>query len=169
MQKSLKQLYKGKAFLEKISRILETDTWKHVCFVCFPEIESKEAFIGVANAQDFKVIKQFFNFKWTYLKAILTRAELKSLDEKWWEKVCKDSELNVEATGTLIELMLNQLIFFYAEDEFKNIANLLVGSFYVSSTNQSFDKLKLIRDYNNDTINRIGELYESIILSPHVT
>ena len=59
--------------------------------------------------------------------------------------------------------------FFYAEDEFKNIANLLVGSFYVSSTNQSFDKLKLIRDYNNDTINRIGELYESIILPPHVT
>ena len=54
-QKSLNQLQKGEAFLEKISRILNTDSWKHLCFVCFPEVESKEAFIDVADAQDMKV------------------------------------------------------------------------------------------------------------------
>ena len=55
LQKSLKQLQKGEAFLEKISRILKTFTWKHVRYVCFPEVESKEAFIDVADAQDMKV------------------------------------------------------------------------------------------------------------------
>ena len=49
----------------------------------------------------------------------------------------------------------------FAEDEFKKIASLLVGSYYVSSTNLSFDKLKLISDYNNDIIDRLGELHEN--------
>jgi len=69
LQTSLEQLRKGKAFLEKISRILKIDAWKHFGFVCFPEVESKEAFKKVATDQE--------------LKDVLTRAELKSLDEKW--------------------------------------------------------------------------------------
>ena len=42
-----------------------------------------------------------------------------------------------------------------------NIANLIVGSYYVSATNQSFDRLKLISDYNNDIIDRLGKLFQT--------
>ena len=60
---------------------------------------------------------------------------------------------------------------FLIEDEFKAIASLLVGSFYVSSTSQSFDKLKLIDDYNNDILNRLGELSQTqccILVLPEI-
>ena len=121
----------SKKFFRMLHRtwgISKSEQWEHIGVSCFPEVSSRDKFIGMCSEDE----KRF----------LLTRQEMEDPTNKWWKDIGETLRRHSPAS----------------HECYKAFASLMAGSVYVSSVNPTLCKQELQKEHLEETLHRMGPL-----------